>query len=394
MEVSNANLARSVKTLEPLTRHLLDDITSVFSLNCIKPWDDCDDVNKLGRIPTCDFVNAARQLGFVFTTSESRAIYRKLKDSNLDYINIDQFIQLLNNKVKLDNTINLDLGEFPDVNLFFRKELEKCYKFLDYQKAGKLPAADLKHMLSSLNNGELNTVGFQKLYKEAKMETASERERIPRSEKKRRKKALYREKRRLKRAERNRESRRNKQEMRSLMLSQMTSEERMDFLMKEKIKKQEKMLALENAYENGVGICINCCFHNTMNEKESKSLAKQISVTYNMIKKRSAHIKLILSGLQTTSILYEHCMLFGIQNWKVHRHDENYWEFLDQSKIIVLSPDAPEVLETVDPDNIYVIGGLVDVHVKKVWNLYKYKKCRTRHMPKPKNTICAQESSL
>lgn len=37
-----------------------------------------------------------------------------------------------------------------------------------------------------------------------------------------------------------------------------------------------------------------------------------------------------------------------------------------QEELVYLSPDAEEVLETIDPAKVYVIGGLVDRSVSKV----------------------------
>lgn len=34
--------------------------------------------------------------------------------------------------------------------------------------------------------------------------------------------------------------------------------------------------------------------------------------------------------------------------------------------MVYLSPDADDVLETIDPEAIYIIGGIADVNIKKV----------------------------
>ena len=40
--------------------------------------------------------------------------------------------------------------------------------------------------------------------------------------------------------------------------------------------------------------------------------------------------------------------------------DQNYTDLFKQENIVYLSPDAEEVIETVDPEKTYVIGGIVD----------------------------------
>ena len=35
-------------------------------------------------------------------------------------------------------------------------------------------------------------------------------------------------------------------------------------------------------------------------------------------------------------------------------------------KLVYLSPDATDVLMEIDPDKIYIIGGIADTHIQKV----------------------------
>jgi Trm5-related predicted tRNA methylase len=46
--------------------------------------------------------------------------------------------------------------------------------------------------------------------------------------------------------------------------------------------------------------------------------------------------------------------------WKVFRHEEPFHQVFDKSKLVYLSPDAPDVLDRLKAEDIYVIGGLVD----------------------------------
>jgi Trm5-related predicted tRNA methylase len=42
------------------------------------------------------------------------------------------------------------------------------------------------------------------------------------------------------------------------------------------------------------------------------------------------------------------------------KEERQYSEVFDKSKIVYLSPDATDVLQTVDEDAVYIIGGIVD----------------------------------
>lgn len=199
--------------------------------------------------------------------------------------------------------------------------------------------------------------------------------RLPRSQRKKLRKEEYKQKRRQRRPEKRKQKRAIKQLERREFLASMDDEGRKTFVLNErkaKIEHQENLNSLlDHAYNEGVGVCINCSFNEIMNPREIRSLAKQLSMSYNLIKKHMAPIKMVLTSFSHDSALYKDCELFGIQNWKIHKHEQGFWEIFESEKIIVLTPDATEILEEIQHDKVYIIGGLVDTNVKKVHsNLY------------------------
>jgi hypothetical protein len=52
----------------------------------------------------------------------------------------------------------------------------------------------------------------------------------------------------------------------------------------------------------------------------------------------------------------------------VGKHEQCHTEvFADEAdKLVYLSPDATDVLLEIDPDKIYIIGGIADTHIQKV----------------------------
>jgi Trm5-related predicted tRNA methylase len=52
----------------------------------------------------------------------------------------------------------------------------------------------------------------------------------------------------------------------------------------------------------------------------------------------------------------------------VGKHEQCHTEvFADEvDKLVYLSPDATDVLMEIDPDKIYIIGGIADTHIQKV----------------------------
>ncbi|KAK1934030.1 putative protein,putative protein [Babesia divergens] len=214
--------------------------------------------------------------------------------------------------------------------------------------------------------------------------------RLPRSQKKKLARERYRQKRKLKRRENRMNARERASTERREMLAAMTEEERAAFIQRERqleaeLKQREEAF-LEDAYENGLPICINCTFDDDMNETELKSLAKQIAVVYNEIKCMRAKIKLSITGLDTQSQWYSRLQLFNVDKWKIRKYSQNYWEVYDTQNIVVLSPDAEEYLEEMEPDKVYVIGGLVDRNIKKKTTLAQAQDhgLVTRALPIPK----------
>ncbi|CRK90638.1 CLUMA_CG004340, isoform A [Clunio marinus] len=54
----------------------------------------------------------------------------------------------------------------------------------------------------------------------------------------------------------------------------------------------------------------------------------------------------------------------GRQNWGIW-HEESYLDFFDKTKLIYLTSESENVLDTLEPGAVYVIGGLVDFNRHK-----------------------------
>ena len=50
----------------------------------------------------------------------------------------------------------------------------------------------------------------------------------------------------------------------------------------------------------------------------------------------------------------------GFRNWDLHFREERYDSVFSGDKIVYLSSEAEDVLDTLQPNTAYVIGGLVD----------------------------------
>ncbi len=52
--------------------------------------------------------------------------------------------------------------------------------------------------------------------------------------------------------------------------------------------------------------------------------------------------------------------------FQVDMNEKSHLEIFSPADIVCLSPDSLNVLQSVDSDKVYVLGGLVDEHIQKV----------------------------
>ena len=135
---------------------------------------------------------------------------------------------------------------------------------------------------------------------------------------------------------------------------------------------------------------IDCSFDELMTDRQSVSLAQQLQLCYASTKRsakesvsqhaRSQHegtaqdpeAQARAASAPGVSALRLHWSSYGGRvarhvrrmqgsaGWSVKRGAESYLEHYDCSRLVYLSADAEECLDEVDPNAVYVIGGIVD----------------------------------
>jgi len=128
-------------------------------------------------------------------------------------------------------------------------------------------------------------------------------------------------------------------------------------------------------------VVIDCDFAECMSDKELNSLSKQIMYCHSENKKSIKPVNLILTGWGDSSFqgrLNQH----SAYNWGIdiypkkeesgENQDEEskeeakgeshswYSQLFDKTKLVYLTADSPNTLESFDDDKIYIIGGIVD----------------------------------
>lgn len=141
---------------------------------------------------------------------------------------------------------------------------------------------------------------------------------------------------------------------------------------------------LTRGMQEGINVCIDLSYDDTIhNYRERSSLVKQLTLVYAYLKQSPASMHLHLASINPASPLTEKMHKMGYENWYASRHEGRPEAIWDPTRIVILSPDATETLETLENDKIYVIGGIVDRTVRKAATLTTAQQigAQTRRLP-------------
>uniref|UniRef100_A0A3Q2QWX3 tRNA methyltransferase 10 homolog B n=1 Tax=Fundulus heteroclitus TaxID=8078 RepID=A0A3Q2QWX3_FUNHE len=128
---------------------------------------------------------------------------------------------------------------------------------------------------------------------------------------------------------------------------------------------------LKEARFTGVRLCVDLSMTDCMSDKEISRLAGQLRRLYGSNKKATRPFHLFLTDLREDGRLYRECVRMndGFLGYTMEITEESCLDLFPSETIVYLTPDAQEALETVDPDKVYVLGGLVDESIQKKLSL-------------------------
>jgi len=133
------------------------------------------------------------------------------------------------------------------------------------------------------------------------------------------------------------------------------------------------------------GVILDLEFGHLMQEKEMRSMAKQLTFCYSANSKAQVPVRMYLTGLvgQMGEIARKACS--GIDNWAVVSSDASYIETLAERKkhLVYLTADSEHELRDFDAEDIYIIGGIVDRNRYKNLTLDKANEQGIRHARLP-----------
>ena len=112
---------------------------------------------------------------------------------------------------------------------------------------------------------------------------------------------------------------------------------------------------------NPFTIAIDLDYDDLMIDKDICKCAKQLLWVYTINRKAVTPLHVYYTGLKDKGRLYQALdRNDGYKNWDIKIMAEPYIDIFPKEKIVYLTSDSDEVLNELDKDSVYVIGGLVD----------------------------------
>ncbi|XP_012282515.1 tRNA methyltransferase 10 homolog A [Orussus abietinus] len=131
-------------------------------------------------------------------------------------------------------------------------------------------------------------------------------------------------------------------------------------------------------------VTIDLSFDELMIGKDLAKLTKQILRCYSLNRRSDAPIQFSITNFNGPSLL-EMEKHNGYENWDVKFCKEPYLKVYPKDKIVYLTSESENVIEELDHDSVYVIGGLVDHNSRKGLCYNEAVKVGIRHGQLPLN---------
>jgi tRNA (guanine9-N1)-methyltransferase len=190
------------------------------------------------------------------------------------------------------------------------------------------------------------------------------RKRMARGERMVERKRAKKEERRLEVATRKEQRR----EARNAELASLTVEERAELLAKRQVsfragrdlERSERARvrdAMSSCWKHSV--CIDLGWSDEMSDKELKSLVRQVSYAYSTLRKAAENkcTPMRMDAWMREALTFQ---AGGWTEWPVQVSELPLLDVHPRESIVYLTHDSDDVLEELDPEKVYVVGGIVD----------------------------------
>ncbi|XP_064598751.1 tRNA methyltransferase 10 homolog B-like [Liolophura sinensis] len=200
-----------------------------------------------------------------------------------------------------------------------------------------------------------------------KSNSESGKERLCRSEKKRR---LREENNKWKKAVRREKKQERKKRLRKAEENQEQADE--GRLSKKQLK-LEREARCRSAMIDGQRIGVDLSVENHMTDKEKSKVAQQLCRLYGANRQSHCPFHIFFLGINKQGLLYQECVRKnqGFENYQVDMMESPVTEVFKAEEVVYLSPDASDPVTSLDKSKVYIIGGFVDESIKKNVTLSK-----------------------
>lgn len=144
----------------------------------------------------------------------------------------------------------------------------------------------------------------------------------------------------------------------------LSDAEKREFKTRKILERERSQQRMKDAMESGYKVCVDLTLdENTHNDHDRSGLLNQLKHGYTFMKKSASPFHLHLTGVHTE--INDLIVQRGFNNWHCTMQAESAWNWMAdrRSDIVLLSPDAPEVLETIESDKVYVFLYLVNNNI-------------------------------
>ncbi len=133
-----------------------------------------------------------------------------------------------------------------------------------------------------------------------------------------------------------------------------------------KLIKRQQLERMREALKTGQRLAVDCSMGGHMTPKEVCKLGRQINQVYSLIKTSPSPFHLFITNLVKDGGIHNECRRQspGFDRYPIDVTDKPYHQLFPPNDIIYLTPDSPNVMETLDNSKVYVLGGLVDENIQ------------------------------
>jgi len=116
--------------------------------------------------------------------------------------------------------------------------------------------------------------------------------------------------------------------------------------------------------ENKIRVAVDMSFEEFMNESGLRNTFTQLSHCYAVNRRAERPLQFHIVNLNGSAREIFNS-IDGYKNWDVHNFEESLEDLWQKEEIVYLTSESENVLEQLDPEKLYVIGGLIDRNAHK-----------------------------